>query len=52
MNDVFTPFSLLPYPNYKNSGLQWLGEVLEHWDVHRIHNAVELRMIAEKGLFK
>ena len=21
------------YPAYKNSGVEWLGEVPEHWDV-------------------
>jgi type I restriction enzyme S subunit len=24
------------YPNYKNSGVEWLGEVPEHWHVDRI----------------
>ncbi len=24
-----------PYPKYKDSGLPWLGEVPEHWDVRR-----------------
>ncbi|MCC7419305.1 MAG: restriction endonuclease subunit S [Planctomycetaceae bacterium] len=23
------------YPKYKDSGVEWLGEVPEHWDVHR-----------------
>ena len=25
---------LLPYPKYKPSGIRWLGEVPEHWEVH------------------
>ena len=24
---------LKPYPAYKDSGVLWLGEVPEHWDV-------------------
>ncbi|MCK9295789.1 MAG: restriction endonuclease subunit S [Desulfobulbaceae bacterium] len=27
-----------PYPNYKDSGVEWLGEVSEGWDVARIRN--------------
>ena len=23
------------YPKYKDSGVEWLGEVPEHWDVSR-----------------
>ena len=25
-----------PYPAYKDSGVEWLGEVPEHWDVKRL----------------
>jgi type I restriction enzyme, S subunit len=25
-----------PYPKYKDSGVEWLGQVPEHWDVKRI----------------
>ena len=25
-----------PYPNYKDSGVEWLGKVPEHWDVKRL----------------
>lgn len=25
-----------PYPKYKDSGVQWLGEVPEHWEVRRL----------------
>ena len=28
--------SLPRYPNYKDSGVEWLGEVPEHWDVVRL----------------
>lgn len=29
---------LKPYPAYRNSGVPWLGEVPEHWDVRRLRN--------------
>jgi type I restriction enzyme S subunit len=27
---------LKPYPKYKDSGVPWLGNVPEHWDVRRL----------------
>ena len=27
---------LLPYPKYKQSGLEWLGEVPAHWEVRTL----------------
>jgi len=27
---------LKPYPKYKDSGVEWLGKVPEHWDVRRV----------------
>jgi type I restriction enzyme, S subunit len=24
------------YPKYKDSGVEWLGEVPEHWDVKKL----------------
>ncbi|CDH44235.1 MAG: hypothetical protein IPL59_24795 [Candidatus Competibacteraceae bacterium] len=27
---------LKPYPEYKESGLPWLGQVPEHWEVRRM----------------
>ncbi len=24
------------YPSYKNSGVEWLGDVPEHWGVNRL----------------
>ena len=27
-----------PYPAYKDSGVEWLGEVPEHWEVRRLRN--------------
>jgi len=34
---------LKPYPEYKDSGVQWLGEVPAHWDVTRAKRAFALR---------
>ena len=31
------------YPKYKNSGIKWLGEIPEHWEVKRLKYCVELR---------
>jgi type I restriction enzyme S subunit len=38
--------SFPPYPKYKDSGVEWLGQVPEHWEVKRLkHN---LRLLTEK----
>jgi type I restriction enzyme, S subunit len=37
-------FELKPYPLMKDSGVAWLGEVPEHWEVRRLRNAVEIRV--------
>lgn len=29
-----------PYPAYKPSGIEWLGEIPEHWDLKRIRHSV------------
>ena len=29
-----------PYPAYKDSGVEWLGQVPEHWEVRRVKHAV------------
>ena len=31
---------LKPYPAYKDSGVEWLGKVPEHWDVRKLKRAV------------
>jgi type I restriction enzyme, S subunit len=31
------------YPRYKDSGVEWLGEVPEHWDVCAVKRVAELR---------
>jgi type I restriction enzyme S subunit len=36
--------TLKPYPAMKDSGVPWLGEVPEHWEVRRMRNAAEMRV--------
>ncbi len=33
-----------PYPVYKPSGVEWLGEVPEHWEVRRLRSIAETRV--------
>jgi type I restriction enzyme S subunit len=33
---------LKPYPAYKDSGVEWLGEVPEHWEVRRLKSICRL----------
>ena len=33
-----------PYPAYKPSGVPWLGDVPEHWDVRRLRTVAEMRV--------
>ena len=35
---------LNPYPAYKPSGVEWLGEVPGHWEVRRLGNVTEMRI--------
>ena len=32
--------SLPRYPEYKDSGVAWLGEVPEHWDIDRLKRSI------------
>lgn len=32
------------YPSYKDSGVEWLGDVPEHWEVIRLKNALQCRI--------
>jgi len=49
--------SLPRYPKYKDSGVKWLGQVPEHWEIKAIKHVVEMRSgeaitsesIAEEG---
>jgi type I restriction enzyme S subunit len=38
--EPMTP-TLPPYPAYKDSGVLWLGQVPEHWDVRRLKTVVD-----------
>ena len=33
-----------PYPAYRPSGIPWLGDVPEHWEVRRLHTVAEMRV--------
>ena len=35
---------IYPYPAYKPSGLPWLADVPEHWDVRRLRTVAEMRV--------
>ena len=35
--------ALQPYPAYRDSGLEWLGEVPEHWEVRRLKTLCDMR---------
>ena len=41
-----------PYPAYKDSGVEWLGEIPEHWEVHRLKEvaSVQLSNVDKKTL--
>ncbi len=32
-----------PYPRYRDSGVEWLGEIPEHWEVKRLKHVAEYR---------
>ena len=36
--------TLHSYPAYKPSGVPWLGEVPEHWEVRRLRNVIDMRV--------
>jgi len=37
-----TKFQWVPYPKYKDSGVEWLGEIPEHWEVKRLRFVAEI----------
>lgn len=43
--------SLPRHPQYKDSGVAWLGKVPAHWQVHRLKNLFEIRkrIVGEEG---
>ena len=36
--------ALQPYPDYKDSGVEWLGAVPAHWEVRRLRNVSTVRV--------
>ena len=36
--------NLKPYPNYKPSGVEWLGYVPAHWEVRRLRTVIDMRV--------
>lgn len=36
--------NLQPYPEYKESGLSWVGKIPAHWSVNRLRHACEMRV--------
>ena len=35
---------LHPYPDYRPSGIPWLGDVPEHWEVRRLGTVTDMRV--------
>ena len=50
MNDFWLAriVDLKPYPEYKESGLPWLGKVPVHWSVRRIGQRINLDILKHK----
>ena len=40
---------LEPYPDYKDSGVEWLGDVPAHWEMKRLKQVAEVRGGVAKG---
>lgn len=38
------PPDLKPYPAMRDSGVSWLGDVPEHWEVQRLRNVADMRV--------
>jgi len=49
---VTTPTRHKPYPAYKDSGVEWLGEIPKHWKVRRLKTlaSVELSNVDKKSI--
>ena len=41
-----------PYPSYKDSGVEWLGEIPAHWEVQRLKHlaSVQLEQCGKKSI--
>lgn len=37
-----TTESMKPYPAYKDSGIEWIGEIPEHWDMRKVSRSFAL----------
>ena len=44
--------SLPRYPKYKDSGVEWLGEVPEHWEILPLYGTVAERKESNKGMLE
>ena len=33
-----------PYPKYKDSGVEWMGKVPEHWEIKRLKHIADIRL--------
>ena len=40
------------YERYKDSGVEWLGEIPEHWDILRLGAVFQLKSEKKRILFK
>ena len=38
------------YERYKDSGVEWLGEVPEHWSIRRMKTLFEIKIVFSRGL--
>src|SRR5262245_34412990 len=49
---VVGPLCYSRYPSYKNSGVEWLGEIPAHWEVRRLKTLarVELSNVDKKSV--
>lgn len=39
-----TDSNFKPYPNYKPSGVEWLGDIPAHWEIRRLRNVIDMRV--------
>ena len=40
-----------PYPAYRDSGVEWIGQVPEHWEVARIKRHASIRTERRSDVF-
>src|SRR5262245_49855421 len=52
LNTVCVQRRFRPYPTYKNSGVEWLGEIPAHWEVRRLKtiSSVQLSNVDKKSV--